>query len=172
MSMELPPLVARPWPTATITNAPLRTWLPPADPMLQPRLLPADRGSAAPLRPAIDLPDPVALASPSAARTLPTYPLAKAPSADPGDVMSLPRKVRPNSERAMVLVDNTADESLHVMLVTTAALRATVAPFIRLAIPMPVESPDAMPIRATRPDDEPAILVPPPLVRPAMPTRK
>lgn len=165
------PLNARPWTTDTVTPAPVRTWLPPADLAPQPRLLPAERSRVAPTRPAIDRADPATATPPPPSQVLPAFPRAWAPSPSVADLSSLPRRIRPNPDRARVGLDDTIMESLRRLLVIPVPDRRGPVPFARLAIPVPSDTPDAPPIRTTLPDDLPPIHVPTTIRRPTLPAK-
>ena len=157
----LPPFAAAPAPSrsSTLVPAPLGWWLPPAEVRSQPRGLLAGEQSAPRVRPAADVPP---LAADSARSTpqparLPAGPLASGPSPDPAAVPVMPTRGVPGPDRPGASSDPTEESSRQSVLAAPQAFRRKLAPFLRLVIPNPFETTDAIELRQAPPDNAPPI---------------
>lgn len=148
-------------------------WLPLAEARAEPR---AAVQSASPLlrpRRAADLPplaDVSALPAP-APRQLAPGPLAAAPSPNLDVVPILPLRQWPHPDRVWPAPDPTEEQSRQAVVSAVPPQRQSLAPFIRLTIPDPLES--VRPVRLARPpaDGEPPVHVGAPPLRPVLPAK-
>lgn len=159
------------WPSSMMLAAVIPNWLPPAEPMPQPRLLPGlDTASRPSNRPAVDSPPLAGVPLSRLPLSLPSYPLAWAPTPDVGDLLTLPRASRPDRAGATVAADPASEAANDLLLLNLVGQRAAVAPFVRLLIPSLFDR-NAVPVRAEAQEhDGPVVQFPggPAVVLPAV----
>jgi hypothetical protein len=144
-----------------LVPAPLKPWLPPAGGIDQPRVLPSELAHALTTRPAGGLSAmpvlPADLTAP--AKLAITYPLAWSVLPDPAGIGPITPRARGDRARPDALTDPTPELSAQLMTQPLGILRATSAPFVRLSIPDPFETVNAVKFRNPPPDlDQPATI--------------
>jgi hypothetical protein len=143
-----------------------RTWLPPAETPVAPRVLAGDlrTTTSAPPSPG-ETPMLAALTTPPERPVLAVAPLAQVESPDPARVTAWvvinpateKRDQPPAWDRPQITTDPTAAASRELALAPPAGLRETPPPFVRLNLPDPFEQMAIAELRNPPPEDEPPV---------------
>ena len=138
---------------ALLHPAPVRDWLPPANPLLLPRILPADSNHVAVAPRAADLPElALSQAGPQQEVILPAGVLVSAASVDTEHLFTRPPETTPDPHAASA-VDPTERQSNTSAVAAQPPMRQTPAPFANLVIPQPEDS-EAAQVKDPLPDND------------------
>lgn len=144
--------------TALVRPVPVRDWLPPANPLIAPRMIPSDGHHVAVAPRDADLPD-LAFAStsnlPEQIR-LPAGALVSAPSVDIEHTFALGTQTLPDPKAASTF-DPTEPQSAAAALVAVPPIRQTSAPFTVFSIPQPEDETGQVSVRDPLPDADPPV---------------
>jgi hypothetical protein len=169
----LPPFAAAPTPapSSTLVPAAKGAWLPAAEVRGQPGKVLSAGTPALRVPLAADLP-PVASAAGTPAPQMPAGLLATAPSPAPSALPPLPARILTSPDRPVPPEDPTARQSHSGATAASPLFRSQAAPFLRLVIPDPFETGNAIELRRVPPDSDPPFScssAPPRILLPAEP---
>ncbi len=144
--------------TALVRPVPVRDWLPPANPLIAPRMIPSDGHHVAVAPRDADLPD-LAFGStsnlPEEIR-LPAGALVSAPSVDTEHIYALGNQTLPDPKAAST-VDPTEPISAAGALAAIPTIRQTAAPFMVFSIPQPEDATETVVVHDPQPDNDPPV---------------